>query len=229
VTTHSTRELGVKPVVGQFSKYLNYQETAILVALFNSVRPRVAVEFGCHVGRTAKVVLDNVPTLERYIGIDVPADHVPTLACQMSEVSHAPGYEANDNRFHLLLAPSQSLTAANLEPVDAVFIDGDHSIASVLYESRLAKQLVRPGGIIVWHDWMNPAVEVVEALTVLKNQGWRIDDVENSWLAFMRISDDADEAAQGRNAKRVHEPVRARNDRHRRRQAPARTSGRDLR
>ena len=187
VTTHSLRDLGVRPVFGVFSKYLNAQETAILVSLVRSVRPVTMIEFGCHAGRTAKVVLDNVPTLQRYIGIDVPADHVPTLACQMSEVSHTPGYDVEDDRFRLLLAPSRSLVSENLEPCDACFIDGDHSIAAVLHDSHLAKALVRPGGIIVWHDFLNPAVEVTWALNCLRDQGWSIDDVDNSWIAFTRI------------------------------------------
>ena len=171
VTTHSLRDLGVRPVFGVFSKYLNAQETAILVSLVRSVRPVTMIEFGCHAGRTAKVVLDNVPT----------------LACQMSEVSHTPGYDVEDDRFRLLLAPSRSLVSENLEPCDACFIDGDHSIAAVLHDSHLAKALVRPGGIIVWHDFLNPAVEVTWALNCLRDQGWSIDDVDNSWIAFTRI------------------------------------------
>jgi predicted O-methyltransferase YrrM len=177
-----------RPVRGSFfSKYLNMQETSILVELVREVNPRVMIEIGCNLGVTAKRVLENVPTLERYIGVDVPADFETTLECQMEEVPERAGaYAADDDRFFLLECPSFILTADKLEPCDAVFIDGDHSEAAVTHESILARELVRPGGIIVWHDFNNPAVEVTKALTKLYENGWNIKAVDFSWLAFMR-------------------------------------------
>lgn len=183
----SNKELGVKPINGPFSHYLNWNETAILAALVNSGTPEVMIEFGCNQGITAKRLLENVPTLEKYIGIDVPNDHVTTLACQSSEVPMMAGcYAAIDDRFSILLSPSKHITADALEPCDAVFIDGDHSSAAVAHESKLARTLVRPGGIICWHDYGNPAVEVTQILDWLASNGWPINCVENSWLAFMR-------------------------------------------
>jgi predicted O-methyltransferase YrrM len=188
-------DLGAVPVKGPFSHYLNAHETAILVALVNSVSPRVMIEFGCNQGITAKRLLDNVPSLEKYIGIDVVADHVPTLKCQSSEVPIVAGHHAaSDDRFSVYLAPSITIGAEQLEPCDAIFIDGDHSDAAVTHESHLAKKLVRPGGIICWHDYGNSAVEVTQVLNRLCGKGWPINRVEHSWLAFMRRQNDADEA-----------------------------------
>jgi predicted O-methyltransferase YrrM len=162
-------------------------ETAILVALVRSVAPRVMIEFGCNAGVTAGRLLENVPTLQRYVGIDVPFDHVTTLRCQQSEVPvNAGAHAADDERFFLLTVRSQTLRTGHLEPCDAVFIDGDHSEAAVLHESRLARRLLRPGGIIVWHDYQNPSVEVTQTLDRLHGEGWAIDCVEDSWLAFLR-------------------------------------------
>jgi predicted O-methyltransferase YrrM len=184
---HSWVELGFRPVTGPFSKYMTPQETALLIALVDSVSPQVMIEFGCNEGITAKRILDNVPTLQRYIGIDVPSDHVPTLECQLSEVpDYAGSHVLDDERFYLMVASSQNLTGDELELCDAVFIDGDHSAAAVMHESHIARALLRPGGIIVWHDYQNPAVEVTQVLDTLCEQGWPIDAVEHSWLAFMR-------------------------------------------
>jgi predicted O-methyltransferase YrrM len=180
-------DLGVVPITGPFSKYMTPHETAILVTLVKSVAPKVMIEFGCNAGITAARLLENVPTLQHYIGIDVPSDHVTTLRCQRSEVPlNAGAHAADDARFHLLTVPSQTISADDLEPCDAVFIDGDHSEAAVLHESRLARELVRPGGIICWHDFFNPDVEVTRALTSLQGEGWAINCVEDSWLAFLR-------------------------------------------
>lgn len=176
------------PVKGPFSRYLGVYETSLLVALLNSVAPKVMIEFGCNAGITAARVLENVPTLEKYIGIDVPPDHVPPLECQRSEVPVSAGcYAAHDPRFFLLKENSQLLRTGHLEPCDAVFIDGDHSERAVLHESRLARRLIRGRGIIVWHDYGNPSVEVDLALDYLIAEGWPINAVDKSWLAFMRV------------------------------------------
>jgi predicted O-methyltransferase YrrM len=186
----TSAELGAVPIRGPFSKYMTPHETAILVTLIRSVVPNVMIEFGCNAGITAARVLENVPTLETYIGIDVPFDYVPTLRCQRSEVpTNAGAHVADDERFYLFSASSQSISAADLEPCDAVFIDGDHSEAAVLHESRLARRLIRGPGIIVWHDFFNPHVEVTQALDRLHGEGWPINCVDSSWLAFMRVEE----------------------------------------
>jgi hypothetical protein len=78
------------------------------------------------------------------------------------------------------------LTRDDLEPCDAVFIDGDHSVKEVSHDSELARELVRLGGIICWHDNLNPAVEVTQVLKRLNASGWPIKQVAGSWIAFMR-------------------------------------------
>jgi predicted O-methyltransferase YrrM len=172
------------------NSYLNDVETALLVTLVASVKPKVMIEIGCQEGRTAKIILDNVLTLERYIGIDVPPDHEPTLACQRSEVPRVAGlYAAPDPRFWLLVRDRGSLDVGpqDLEPCDAIFIDGDHSAKAVAFDSFLSRALIRPGGIIVAHDYGNPAVEVTGAIDQLCEQGWPWQAIEGSWLAYARF------------------------------------------
>jgi predicted O-methyltransferase YrrM len=180
--------LRVVPVRGPFSRYLGAQEVAILIAMLRSVEPKVMIEIGCNRGITAKRVLENVPSLQCYIGIDVPPFHVPPLACQRDEIpgDEAGAYAAEDDRFFLLVADKFSMLD-ELEPCDAVFIDGDHSRLAVARDSMLARALVRPGGIIIWHDVGNTGVEVTEVVEQLHNNGWPIQHVEGSWLAFCRF------------------------------------------
>ena len=169
--------------------YLGSRETAFVVALIASVRPRVVIEFGVNRGRTARAILDALQSpLERYIGIDIPFGHPPRLKCQESEVPVNAGYyAASDVRFELCRQDSMELTPADLEPIDAAFIDGDHSEKAVAHDSALARVLLRPGGIIVWHDYMNTAVGVTPVLDRLAASGWPIKRIEGTWLAFMRL------------------------------------------
>jgi predicted O-methyltransferase YrrM len=172
--------------------YLGAQETSVVVALVRSVSPRVVAEFGVNLGKTAKAILDATPTIETYIGIDVPFFYRTTLFCQRSEIPSAAGlYARDDERFKLLRLErgSASLEADDLEPLDAVFIDGDHSEIGVAADSILARRLLRRGGIIVWHDYNNPAVEVTRVVDRLAADGWPIRAVENTWIAFLREED----------------------------------------
>lgn len=38
-------------------------------------------------------------------------------------------------------------------PFDLIFVDGSHRFQAVVEDSRLALELVAPGGIIIWHDY----------------------------------------------------------------------------
>jgi predicted O-methyltransferase YrrM len=49
------------------------------------------------------------------------------------------------------------------DPVDLVFIDGDHSYAGVLCDWLLYNSLVAPGGIVAFHDVATPDPAVSEA------------------------------------------------------------------
>lgn len=171
--------------------YLNARETAIVVDLVASVTPRVVLEFGCNSGRTAKAILDQVPSIECYVGVDVPRDYVPALTCQRGEIPLRPGYYARrDPRFELMILPdgTRGLRSSLELAADAIFIDGDHSYFGAMHDSKLARALVRAGGIIIWHDAGNPTVEVTAVLEDLMIEGWSLEQVENSWLAFMRVA-----------------------------------------
>lgn len=173
---------------------VNEGELEALIALVRSVHPRHVIEFGVNVGRTAKAILANVPGIERYTGIDVPLDYVPILALQANNAVPNPGEMVlSDPRFHLVIKPRGSLdcTVADLLPCDVAFIDGDHGRAAVIYDSILARRLVRSGGLIIWHDYHDEVgragrVDVKDALDEMYQEGDDIRLIENTWLAFER-------------------------------------------
>jgi predicted O-methyltransferase YrrM len=169
---------------------MNKGELETLIALVRSVCPHHVMEFGVNVGRTAKAIMANVDGIERYTGIDVAPGYVPAKAVQRNEVPAHPGaMVAADPRFHLVVSPrgSLDLTAADLTPCDAVFIDGDHGREAVMHDTALARAVVRPGGIIVWHDYHGlGTVDVKDVLDEMHQAGDVIYRVDNTWLAFER-------------------------------------------
>lgn len=165
-------------------------ELETLIALLRPVAPRHVIEFGVNVGRTAKAIMANIPGIERYTGIDVPLDYVPALALQNDNAVPNPGEMVKaDPRFHLIVKPrgSLDLTVKDLEPCDAAFIDGDHGREAVMHDTMLARALLRPGGIIVWHDYHDLGnVDVKAVLDELYRAGNIIHRVDGTWMAFER-------------------------------------------
>jgi len=187
----------VKPIdwTGLPTRFMPEGELETLIALVRTVSPRHVIEFGVNVGRTAKAIMANVPGIKRYTGIDVPLDYVPILPLQLDNAVPNPGEMVlSDPRFSLIVRPrgSLDLTVADLAPCDVAFIDGDHGRAAVLHDSMLARATVRPGGIIIWHDYHDLGnVDVRDVLDEMHQAGEAIHRVDNSWLAFERMPADA--------------------------------------
>lgn len=170
--------------------YLNHGELEIIIALVRAAaRQDIIVEIGLAEGRTAKAILRELPHVKHYIGIDTSPEYRTKLPGQWNERSASPGYLAlDDDRFDRWLLPRGSLDlgADDFPPVDAVFVDGDHSSEVVRHDTDLARSIVREGGIIIWHDYHNNGVEVTRVLEFDRQHGYDIQHIENTWLAFER-------------------------------------------
>jgi predicted O-methyltransferase YrrM len=178
---------------GLSRRFMNPNELETLVALLRSVdNLRCMIEFGVNEGRTAKAILREIPGIKSYFGVDVVADYIPSKAVQRNEVPAQPGHmAAGDGRFSLIVRPrgSLDLTARELPVAGAVFIDGDHGREAVMHDTALARSIVRPGGIIIWHDYHNlGTVDVRDVLDEFHDGGMLLSHVENTWLAFHRVT-----------------------------------------
>jgi predicted O-methyltransferase YrrM len=158
-----------------------------LIALFkNATR---IVEFGINEGYTAKLLLDNIPSIESYVGIDVPAYHKTRLETQASEVPQDAGHVVRDDprvRIIVRAGGSEAVTAREIGPCDAAFIDGDHSPIAVAHDTKLALACIRRG-IIVWHDYCDGS-PVKPMLDIMAAGGAEISHLHGTWLAYERIN-----------------------------------------
>lgn len=191
----SKQSIGMQPIdwTGLPRRFINPDELECLIALLRAVKPRTVVEFGVNEGRTAKALLNNLPSIFQYVGIDVPFGYVTEKVVQRKEVPQVAGHLAlKDPRFSVLLPAkgSASLAPDDLPWADAVFIDGDHGYRGVMHDTLLAKAILNPGGVIVWHDYHDlGTVDVREALHDLAASGDMIYKIEGTWLAFQRERD----------------------------------------
>ncbi|MDD1679687.1 MAG: class I SAM-dependent methyltransferase [Methanomicrobiales archaeon] len=165
-------------------QYMQPGEIEILLTLIDSVDPCYnMIEFGVNEGITALSVLQNIPSIKHYVGIDVPPDYKFEIPAQQSERPEEPGkLVKSDPRFELVIRP-----AGIRGLFDVAFIDADHGYSAVRKDYEIAKRLVRTGGMIIFHDYNNPTVEVTQALDDLFRSGSDINSVAGTWLAFERI------------------------------------------
>lgn len=185
-------KLDPKPIdwLGLEKRYMNPNELEALCHLVRSVNPKTVVEFGINAGRTAKALLREVPTIEKYIGVDVLPGYVTDKKVQRNEVPTIAGeFVRNDPRVELLVSKNGSHDLFEIPSADAIFIDGDHGRRGVEHDSFLAFNAIRPGGIVIWHDYHDlGTVDVRDVLHDLRAKGKHdIISVEGTWLAFERI------------------------------------------
>lgn len=137
------------------------QRTWELMSLVGEVRrlsPRTVVEIGTHRGGTLYCWAAAAHPRAQLVSIDIPN---PAEGIGATEEDYA--------RLRPFLAPGQTLTCLRSDshaaetreallralegrPVDFLWIDGDHSYAGVRRDFELYAPLVRPGGLIAFHD-----------------------------------------------------------------------------
>jgi len=178
VKTITKADLGI--TTSTTRKYMQPGEQDVLLALVASIKPRVFVEVGVNEGLTAQAVLCDCWSIEKYIGIDIDAAYQFEIPAQRSERPVEPGLLVkHDPRFELVLRGNPMPSEA-----DVVFIDGDHGKKSVLTDSIWATAIVNRGGLIIWHDYGNPTVEVTQVLNKLDTHERELVHVEGTWLVF---------------------------------------------
>lgn len=172
-------------------RFLNPGEAEALVAIARSVSPITMIEIGVNEGRTARLLLDNVPSLREYVGIDVLPGYVTQCPVQRRELPQRPGWmAASDPRFRSIVTArgTLDLTPEDLPTAQVVFIDGDHGRIAVEHDARLARAIVPPGGVIIFHEYHDlGTVDVRDVLDEFAAEGAPIVHVDGTWIAFEKV------------------------------------------
>lgn len=149
--------------------YFAHLDAVCLMSILSAVKPRRFLEIGINEGRTARLILEHVPSITEYVGVDVPPDHRCIHERQTREVPAEAGCMVrSDSRVKLVIRPNGSFDVHpdELGTFDAVFIDGDHAREAVLNDTKLARAVANPGGVILYHD-CNGAENVADVLEVV--------------------------------------------------------------
>jgi hypothetical protein len=96
------------------------------------------------------------------------------------------------------------VTLAKAHQFDIVFIDGSHELPTVLADTLNARQILKPDGLLIWHDCKvidEPGRQVFAALNSLDEHEFAgsLRHIQETWLAYAHLSD-------WRTTPLIHEP-----------------------
>lgn len=129
-----------------FPTAIDQQTAEFLYSLIRITTPEIVIEIGTANGNSAiaigQALEDN--GIGKLYAIDPDEQELVTLAIKKAKLQKRIEYVI-DYSFN-------AIPSLHLNYVDFVFIDGNHSYENVVTDFNLVKNLIRPGGIIVFHD-----------------------------------------------------------------------------
>ncbi|MBQ7251713.1 MAG: class I SAM-dependent methyltransferase [Kiritimatiellae bacterium] len=147
---------------------ISVEELAVISALVKSRKPQVCFEIGTFDGRTTENIARNQPAGGRCYTLDLPppdegksldtglrlATGDDTYILKDKSGARISGTAEGGGRIAQLYGDSAKFDFSPYEgKIDLMFVDGSHSHEYVLADSETAWKAVRPGGLILWHDY----------------------------------------------------------------------------
>jgi hypothetical protein len=136
-----------------------------------SKRADLMFEFGTCTGKTAYLWAVNSPPTARVVTLTLAPEGRETYKTDAGDDARDTAAALSESAFtrflytgtpaagkvEQLFADSKSVDVERWrEQCDLVFVDGSHAYSYVLSDSEKALRLVRPGGIVLWHDYLGP-------------------------------------------------------------------------
>jgi len=171
---------------------ISLEESAGLVALMKRVGAKRIFEFGTYKGVSTTQMAANLPPGGQIYSLDLPESCGANVSLSISKESERQiANEAGKGS----LIPKDLLRqviflredSALFDPkpfegtMDLVFVDGAHSSEYVRNDTEKGWLMLRPGGVIVWHDCTPTHRDVVQCL---RNLSQKVTIVGGTTLAF---------------------------------------------
>jgi len=167
-------------------------EAYALVLLMKRVQARRVFEFGTYKGVSTTQLALNLESGGKIFTLDLPDEDQPqyelaidkpierTIAAEQGKGALIP--EELRSVITFLRQDSARLDPAPYaDSMDLVFVDGAHSADYVRNDSEKGWAMLRPGGVIVWHDCLPNHPDVVR---YVRNCGFGVQRIEGTSLAM---------------------------------------------
>ena len=175
-------------------------ELMLICAFVRQRQPAACFEIGTFDGRTTQNVAANQPDAATCYTLDLPPSGIENAALPLASGDAAyidkPASGARIStqpRSAKIVQLYGDSATFDFSPyhgkIDLMFVDGSHSYEYVLSDTEAAWKMVKPGGLILWHDYDSrwwPGV--TRALNQLQSQDPRFRNlrhVQNTALCFM--------------------------------------------
>jgi predicted O-methyltransferase YrrM len=128
-------------------------------------------ELGTCTGKTAYLWARNTPDESRVITLTLPPDGRTTYSTDSKDDRRSVTFALEESSFSEFLY-SGTIAEPKVEQLfgdsktfdfspwagtcDVVFVDGSHAYSYVVHDTQKALELVRPGGLVLWHDYAGP-------------------------------------------------------------------------
>jgi predicted O-methyltransferase YrrM len=134
-------------------------------------RARSTFEFGTCTGRTTWLLARNAPEEARVTTLTLGPDQLGSYQhadgdcaaarqSALAESRHATFYYSGtpeEAKVTQLFSDSKTFNdSAHRAQYDLIFVDGSHGYSYVVNDSAKALRMLRPGGVILWHDYRGP-------------------------------------------------------------------------
>lgn len=160
------------------------KEFAALLAIYERLAPARVLEVGSYFGGTLKQWIRRAPHGVTVVSIDTPVPGAFRPALWRTWAETATG--------ELIIIANQSNDPATVHvanayaPYDFVFIDADHYYDSVKRDYDLYMPMVRPGGLLAFHDILehptHPEIQV----------RWLWEEIKRTHLHTFELVEDRD-------------------------------------
>lgn len=163
---------------------IDVMELVSLVTIAQFIKARTVLEIGTWDGNTTLNLAANTPPDARIVTVDLPVDWKGGFQIEVPEDHQnvtdraATGRQYRQTEYQAkitqVLGDSAKLDWAQLPcPFDLAFIDGCHSYEYATLDTANALAHMRPGGVIIWHDYgqipeVSRAVDEVRGLKLVK-------------------------------------------------------------
>ena len=150
-------------------------------------RATTLFEFGTCTGKTTYLWARNSPPHARVTTLTLAPDEHGAYVAGADDDPRATGWALQESQFTRFLYTGTDVErkvtqlygdskafdeTPFVDSCDLIFVDGSHAYSYVVSDSRKALRMVRPGGIVLWHDYGGPAwaADVYRALNELSEK-----------------------------------------------------------
>lgn len=140
-----------------------------------ALRATALFEFGTCTGKTSYLWARNAPPDARIVTLTLAPEQRDAVQAEAGDDRRDLRFARNESAFTEFLYTATEVAdkveqcfgdskqfdeSPYLDFADVVFVDGSHAHSYVVSDSEKAMRIVKPGGLVLWHDYRGPSLTV---------------------------------------------------------------------